>query len=115
MIVTILLIFFYPGSVESRILKWFKKASNTIVANISIDATKYLDDFQVSLCIVNSFFIMPYRSKIMLFCEFHYVVGILMIETTPSNIGCGILHNEVLSVTYLYCNVVGTFMLRYPI
>uniref|UniRef100_A0ACD5WQM1 Uncharacterized protein n=1 Tax=Avena sativa TaxID=4498 RepID=A0ACD5WQM1_AVESA len=35
------------GSVESRIFKWFKKASNTIVANISIDATKYLDDFEV--------------------------------------------------------------------
>ncbi|KAM0922262.1 hypothetical protein ACQ4PT_006221 [Festuca glaucescens] len=35
------------GSVESRILKWFKKASNTVVANISIDAAKYLDDFEV--------------------------------------------------------------------
>ncbi|KAI5007905.1 hypothetical protein ZWY2020_008953 [Hordeum vulgare] len=40
------------GSIESRILKWFRKASNTIVANISIDATKQLDDFEVdSECI----------------------------------------------------------------
>ncbi|XP_037484185.1 uncharacterized protein LOC119362996 isoform X3 [Triticum dicoccoides] len=35
------------GSIESRIVKWFRKASNTIVANISIDATKHLDDFEV--------------------------------------------------------------------
>ncbi|KQK15270.1 hypothetical protein BRADI_1g21560v3 [Brachypodium distachyon] len=34
-------------SVESRILKWFRRASNTIVSNISIDATKHLDDFEV--------------------------------------------------------------------
>ncbi|CAM0906736.1 unnamed protein product [Alopecurus aequalis] len=35
------------GSVESRILNWFRRASNTIVANISIDTTQYLDDFEV--------------------------------------------------------------------
>ncbi|CAN6226081.1 unnamed protein product [Urochloa humidicola] len=35
------------ASIESRILKWFGRASTTIVANISIDAITHLDDFEV--------------------------------------------------------------------
>ncbi|PAN14798.1 hypothetical protein PAHAL_2G445300 [Panicum hallii] len=35
------------ASIESRILKWFGRASSTIVANISIDDIKHLDDFEV--------------------------------------------------------------------
>ncbi|KAL6656951.1 hypothetical protein ACP70R_004731 [Stipagrostis hirtigluma subsp. patula] len=35
------------GSIESRILKWFRRASSTIVANISIDAMAHLDEFEV--------------------------------------------------------------------
>ncbi|CAL5085585.1 unnamed protein product [Urochloa decumbens] len=35
------------ASIESRILKWFGRASSTIVANISIDAITHLDDFEV--------------------------------------------------------------------
>ncbi|XP_062189930.1 uncharacterized protein LOC133892959 [Phragmites australis] len=35
------------GSIESRILKWFRRASSTIVANISVDATVHLDEFEV--------------------------------------------------------------------
>lgn len=35
------------ASIESRILKWFAGASNTIVANISIDAITHLDEFEV--------------------------------------------------------------------
>ncbi|KAL5197434.1 hypothetical protein ABZP36_000946 [Zizania latifolia] len=35
------------GSIQSQILRWFRKASNTIVANISIDATAHLDEFEV--------------------------------------------------------------------
>ncbi|KAL5198684.1 hypothetical protein ABZP36_002196 [Zizania latifolia] len=38
---------FEIGSIESRILRWFRKASSTIVANISIDATTHLDEFEV--------------------------------------------------------------------
>ncbi|XP_066398096.1 uncharacterized protein [Miscanthus floridulus] len=35
------------ASVENRILKWFRRASSTIVANISIDAMTHLDEFEV--------------------------------------------------------------------
>nr|CAB3458603.1 unnamed protein product [Digitaria exilis] len=35
------------ASIESRILKWFGRASSTIVANISVDAITHLDDFEV--------------------------------------------------------------------
>ncbi|KAJ1291847.1 hypothetical protein BS78_02G348400 [Paspalum vaginatum] len=35
------------ASIESRILKWFRRASSTIVANISIDAMAHLDEFEV--------------------------------------------------------------------
>ena len=43
---------YYSASIESRILKWFGRASSTIVANISIDDIKHLDDFEVSFCVV---------------------------------------------------------------
>uniref|UniRef100_A0A453BCE8 Uncharacterized protein n=1 Tax=Aegilops tauschii subsp. strangulata TaxID=200361 RepID=A0A453BCE8_AEGTS len=49
------------GSTGNWILKWFSKASNAIVANISIDATKRLDDFEARLHVnYITFFIMPY-------------------------------------------------------
>ncbi|KAG8099382.1 hypothetical protein GUJ93_ZPchr0013g35406 [Zizania palustris] len=35
------------GSIQSQILRWFRKASNTTVANISIDAATHLDEFEV--------------------------------------------------------------------
>jgi len=35
------------ASIENRILKWFRRASSTIVANISMDDIKHLDDFEV--------------------------------------------------------------------
>lgn len=35
------------ASIENRILKWFRRASSTIVANISIDAMAHLDEFEV--------------------------------------------------------------------
>ncbi|KAG8079750.1 hypothetical protein GUJ93_ZPchr0007g3428 [Zizania palustris] len=38
---------FEIGSIENQILRWFRKASSTIVANISIDATTHLDEFEV--------------------------------------------------------------------
>uniref|UniRef100_J3LPN1 VWFA domain-containing protein n=1 Tax=Oryza brachyantha TaxID=4533 RepID=J3LPN1_ORYBR len=43
---------FDTGSIEGRMLQWFQKASNTTVTNISIDATKYIQEFEVdSECI----------------------------------------------------------------
>ncbi|KAF0922327.1 hypothetical protein E2562_031819 [Oryza meyeriana var. granulata] len=38
---------FDTGSIEGRMLQWFQKASSTIVTNISIDATKYIQEFEV--------------------------------------------------------------------
>ncbi|KAM0861071.1 hypothetical protein ACQ4PT_046143 [Festuca glaucescens] len=38
---------FDTGSIEGRMLQWFQKASTTIVANISIDATKDIQEFEV--------------------------------------------------------------------
>ncbi|KAL6855884.1 hypothetical protein ACP4OV_018686 [Aristida adscensionis] len=38
---------FETGSIESRMLKWFHRASSTILANITIDAMVHLDDFEV--------------------------------------------------------------------
>uniref|UniRef100_A0A0E0EEA5 VWFA domain-containing protein n=1 Tax=Oryza meridionalis TaxID=40149 RepID=A0A0E0EEA5_9ORYZ len=38
---------FETGSIESQVLRWFRKASSTIVANISIDATAHLDEFEI--------------------------------------------------------------------
>ncbi|XP_062187035.1 uncharacterized protein LOC133890600 isoform X2 [Phragmites australis] len=35
------------GSIESRMLSWFRRASSTIVANIFIDAAAHLDEFEV--------------------------------------------------------------------
>jgi len=35
------------ASIENQILKWFRRASSTIVANISIDALTHLDEFEV--------------------------------------------------------------------
>jgi hypothetical protein len=40
--------FFTSGSIEDRMVQWFQKASNTIVSNISIDAIKHIQDFEVS-------------------------------------------------------------------
>ncbi|PAN49230.1 hypothetical protein PAHAL_9G435000 [Panicum hallii] len=38
---------FDTGSIEDRMVQWFQKASNTIVSNISIDAIKHIQDFEV--------------------------------------------------------------------
>uniref|UniRef100_A0A0E0GP04 VWFA domain-containing protein n=1 Tax=Oryza nivara TaxID=4536 RepID=A0A0E0GP04_ORYNI len=38
---------FDTGSIEGRMVQWFQKASSTIVTNISIDATKYIREFEV--------------------------------------------------------------------
>ncbi|RLN19147.1 uncharacterized protein C2845_PM02G23710 [Panicum miliaceum] len=38
---------FDTGSIEGRMVQWFQKASNTIVSNISIDAIKHIQDFEV--------------------------------------------------------------------
>ncbi|XP_039832733.1 uncharacterized protein LOC120693379 isoform X2 [Panicum virgatum] len=38
---------FDTGSIEGRMVQWFQKASNTIVSNISIDAIKNIQDFEV--------------------------------------------------------------------
>jgi uncharacterized protein YegL len=38
---------FDTGSIEGRMVQWFQKASSTIVINISIDATKYIREFEV--------------------------------------------------------------------
>ncbi|TVU37967.1 hypothetical protein EJB05_11313 [Eragrostis curvula] len=35
------------GAIESRIVSWFRRASNTVVANVTIDATTHLDEFEV--------------------------------------------------------------------
>lgn len=45
--------FVCPGLIESRILSWFRRASSTVVANVTIDAIAHLDEFEVSLCMVN--------------------------------------------------------------
>jgi hypothetical protein len=33
-------------------LQWFQKASSTIVSNVSIDAIKHIQDFEVSIFLV---------------------------------------------------------------
>uniref|UniRef100_A0A0E0D1Z0 VWFA domain-containing protein n=1 Tax=Oryza meridionalis TaxID=40149 RepID=A0A0E0D1Z0_9ORYZ len=38
---------FDTGSIEGRMVQWFQKASSTIVTDISIDATKYIREFEV--------------------------------------------------------------------
>ncbi|NP_001347211.1 uncharacterized protein LOC100273621 [Zea mays] len=38
---------FDTGSIEGRMLQWFQKASSTIVSNVSIDAIKHIQDFEV--------------------------------------------------------------------
>ncbi|XP_062211501.1 uncharacterized protein LOC133912666 [Phragmites australis] len=38
---------FDTGSIEGRMLQWFQKASSTIVTNISIDAVKHIQEFEV--------------------------------------------------------------------
>ncbi|XP_066390656.1 uncharacterized protein [Miscanthus floridulus] len=38
---------FDTGSIECRMLQWFQKASSTIVSNVSIDAIKHIQDFEV--------------------------------------------------------------------
>ncbi|KQK21328.1 hypothetical protein BRADI_1g60207v3 [Brachypodium distachyon] len=38
---------FDTGSIEGRMLQWFRKASSTIVTDISIDATKDIQEFEV--------------------------------------------------------------------
>lgn len=43
---------FAPWSIEGRMVQWFQKASSTIVINISIDATKYIREFEVSSSLV---------------------------------------------------------------
>uniref|UniRef100_A0A0E0KEX1 VWFA domain-containing protein n=1 Tax=Oryza punctata TaxID=4537 RepID=A0A0E0KEX1_ORYPU len=38
---------FDTGSIEGQMVQWFQKASSTVVTNISIDATKYIREFEV--------------------------------------------------------------------
>nr|XP_034571989.1 inter alpha-trypsin inhibitor, heavy chain 4 isoform X2 [Setaria viridis] len=38
---------FDTGSIEGRLVQWFQKASSTVVSNISIDAIKHIQDFEV--------------------------------------------------------------------
>uniref|UniRef100_A0A0D9VV52 VWFA domain-containing protein n=1 Tax=Leersia perrieri TaxID=77586 RepID=A0A0D9VV52_9ORYZ len=38
---------FDTGSIEGRMFQWFQKASSTIMTDISIDATKYIQEFEV--------------------------------------------------------------------
>ncbi|GJN31738.1 hypothetical protein PR202_gb20174 [Eleusine coracana subsp. coracana] len=39
---------FDTGSIESKMLQWFQKASRTILTNISLDVMKHIQEFEVS-------------------------------------------------------------------